>query len=55
MNGTASASAVLLVSVSLASSHRQFTILRVCPRENQADGGTVEITDFAHISPIVAL
>ena len=29
--------------------------LRVCPREDQADGGTVEITDFAHISPIVAL
>ena len=29
--------------------------LRVCPREDQADGGTVEITDFAHISPKVAL
>ena len=30
-------------------------VLRVCPREDQVDGGTVEITDFAHISPTVAL
>ena len=30
-------------------------MLRVCPREDLAHGGIVEITDFAHISPTVAL